>query len=74
MSLINELDEDEIWFIQKMITEHNGAGRLVETKLGIKGRTYNSQELINGKFQVHCVDGSKILCSPENLKLIGFID
>jgi len=70
----NELTEDDIHFIKNVIMESKGAGQLVETKSGKTGRTYNNENLINGKYQVHCTDGSKLLCSPENLTLKGFID
>jgi len=49
------------------------AGRLVETKTGLTGRTYNHEELINGKVRVYTGKG-KLLCDPNTLKLKGFID
>lgn len=54
--------------------ENKNAGRIVETKDGVLGRIYNNEALINGKYRVHCIDGKKLLCSPENLKLKGFVD
>jgi hypothetical protein len=63
-------------------------GNYVEyTIFGLRklGRTYNSEEPINGKTIVHLVDNNlhpilvdgkqvKRLVSPENLKVIGFAD
>jgi len=69
------LDEDEIWFLKKfMLQEEQGAGRLVQNKDGVMGRIYNKHDLVNGKYQVYLVDGTKKLCSPDNLTLKGFID
>ena len=53
------------------------AGYLVETKTGKKGRTYHKENKINKKTVVHLdVDGKdvKMLCDPESLKIIGFVD
>ena len=53
------------------------AGYLVETKTGKKGRTYHREKKINKKTVVHIdVDGKdvKMLCDPESLKIIGFVD
>ena len=57
-----------------MMNENRNRGQLVETKTGKLGRTYNHESLVNGKVQVHCTDGSKLLCNPDNLILKGFID
>ena len=48
-------------------------GYVVETKSG-KGKTYNSDKPINGKIPVTLDNGKKILCSPENISIIGFWD
>jgi hypothetical protein len=56
------------------------AGYLVETKTGQKGRTYHSRSLIKGKVPVYLeiekfiYSNKAILCIPETLKIIGFID
>ena len=53
------------------------AGYLVETKTGKKGRTYHREKKINKKTVVHIdVDGKdvKMLCDPNSLKIIGFVD
>ena len=50
------------------------AGYLVETKTGFTGRTFRSDELVNGKQLVYCDDGQKLLCTPETLTLLGYID
>jgi hypothetical protein len=53
------------------------AGYLVETKTGKSGRTYHREKKINKKTVVHIdVNGRdvKMLCDPESLKIIGYID
>lgn len=50
------------------------AGMLVETKTGLTGRTYSSEELVGGKVRVYTTTGAKMLCDPKTLKLKGFID
>jgi len=58
------------------------SGKLVQhLKTGKRGRTYNSNGLINKKIPVYFEDNKEfefsnkaVLCQPENLKLIGFID
>lgn len=52
---------------------NKNAGRLVETKTGLSGRTYNHEDLINGKIRVY-TDKGKLLCNPATLKLKGYID
>jgi hypothetical protein len=52
---------------------NKNAGQLVETKTGLVGRTYNHEDLINGKIRVY-TDKGKLLCDPTTLKLKGFID
>ena len=53
------------------------SGYLVETKNGQKGRTYHCENLINKKTIVH-IDkenkSMKILCEPDTLKILGFVD
>jgi hypothetical protein len=46
---------------------------VVETKSG-KGYTKHSDKPENGKIPVYLESGRKILCSPENVKIIGFKD
>lgn len=48
-------------------------GYLVETKTGLKGRTFHRDGLVNGKCVVHTANG-KLLCDPNTVKCIGFID
>jgi hypothetical protein len=53
------------------------SGYLVETKTGKQGRTYHRDNKVNGKVVVYIeVDGKevKILCIPETIKIIGFVD
>jgi len=49
------------------------AGRIVITKSGLIGRTYNHEDLINGKIRVYTSNG-KMLCTPNTLKIKGFVD
>lgn len=59
------------------------SGYLIETKGGIKGRTYHREGLVSceglvgKKMVVHIdVDGKdvKMLCDPKTVKIIGFVD
>jgi hypothetical protein len=51
------------------------SGYLVETKTGKKGRTYHREGLIKDKMIVHIEGEDKpLLCVPETVKIIGFID
>lgn len=63
----------EDWFIEKISNTTKGAGTLVETKLG-PGITKNEDSPINGKVPVYLNDGRKVLCSLQNIKIIGFYD
>lgn len=64
-------------------------GKIVLTKTEKVGRTYDSKGLINGKIPVYLCckfqeeqgrkvpieyDPVAILCSPETLQIVGFID
>jgi len=49
------------------------AGKIVETMFG-KGQTKNEDKPVGGKILIYLDNGKKILCSPKNLKLIGFWD
>lgn len=53
------------------------SGCMVETKTGVKGRTYHREGLVNKKMVVHIEsDGKevKMLCDPQTVKIIGYID
>lgn len=50
-----------------------GPGYLVETSQG-KGRTFHSDDLVEGKLPVYLETGKKILCSLDKVKQIGFVD
>jgi hypothetical protein len=55
------------------------SGYLVETKTGKQGRTYHRDKKVNGKVVVYVeVEGKqeplKMLCTPETVKIIGFVD
>lgn len=56
------------------MSRHERAGYYVKTKDGKTGFTIHKDGLINGKQPVYLGDGSKILCDPKNLKVIGFKD
>jgi hypothetical protein len=54
------------------------SGYKVKTKSGKEGRTYHRESKVNGKIVVH-VEGeaetqTKLLCNPESIEIIGFID
>ena len=69
-----ELTEWDIEQLNRMEQGNRNAGALVETKTGLLGRTYNNENLTNGKVRVHCTNGAKLLCDPKTLTLKGFID
>lgn len=56
------------------------SGYIVETKSGKKGRTFHNKGMINGKIPVYLerdkfkYESNAILCDPQTLKTIGFID
>lgn len=54
------------------------SGYKVKTKSGKEGRTYHREGLVNKKMVVH-IEGEvgknmKMLCDPNTVKIIGFID
>lgn len=52
------------------------AGYIVEEKSsGIRGITRHSDGRLNGRLIVHALQGGqRYVCSPEDLKVIGFVD
>lgn len=53
------------------------SGYLVETKTGKKGRTYHRDTKVNGKTVVYVEIDCKIikmLCDPETIKVVGYVD
>ena len=70
-----ELSNDDVWAAEKLFTANKKAGYLVETKAGATGRTYHSEEHVDGKVIVH-IEGQEMnmLCTPSKLKVTGFID
>jgi hypothetical protein len=53
------------------------SGYLVETKTGKQGRTYHRDNKVNGKIVVYIVVDEKevkMLCDPETVKIIGYVD
>ena len=68
-----EMTEWDVEQLKRIIHGNKNAGRIVETKTGLIGRTYNHEEMVNRKVIVHTEKG-KLLCSPDTLKMKGFID
>ena len=71
------LTEWDIEFLSRMSDGCGNSGYLVITKTGLAGRTFHRDNLVNGKQPVYIRGGGKelnMLCSPETLKVIGFID
>ena len=68
-----KIEENPLWDAEKYFGGNQNAGRMVQTKNGLIGRTFNNEEPINGKIRVYTEKG-KLLCSPETLILKGFID
>jgi hypothetical protein len=53
------------------------SGYLVETKTGKQGRTFHREGLVNKKMVVHIEEDGKtvkMLCDPNSVKIIGFVD
>lgn len=70
----DELTSWDLEYLERMMGRNKNAGYVVETQSGLRGRTWHDRELINGKVQVQLDNGQKMLCSPDKLKTIGFID
>ena len=68
-----ELTEWDVEQAERLLHGNKNAGYLVETKTGLKGRTYHNKELINGKAIVY-TEKCNFLCNPDTLKVIGYID
>lgn len=66
-------NDDEGWFIKRLLDNHKDSGRVVEVKSG-RGIIPNNAVPINGKMPMQMDDGRKLLCSQENIKLIGYYD
>jgi hypothetical protein len=67
------LTEWDVEQLKRLANGNQNAGRIVITKTGLIGRTYNRDPLINGKQPVY-TDKGKLLCDPGTLTLRGFID
>ena len=53
------------------------SGYLVKTKTGKEGRTYHRDNKLNNKVIVYVfINGKevKMLCDPETIEIIGFVD
>ena len=68
-----ELTEWDVEQLDRLCNGNKNAGYIVVTKTGLIGRTYHTEDEINGKVIVHTSKG-KLLCNPKTLKLNGFID
>ena len=66
-------EENPLWDAHIWGRENKNRGQIVQTKTGLIGRTYNHEDLVNGKVRVYTENG-KLLCSPDSLILKGFID
>ena len=51
----------------------SNSGYFVRSKKGVKGRTYHKDKMIDGRVMVY-TEECNLLCNPENLIIIGFID
>lgn len=72
---MNEEDKKEAADALKVaLTNKAGRGYLVVTATGKMGRTYHTDELVNGKQPVYLEGGGKLLCDPKKLTFKGFID
>ena len=63
----------DIEYLERMANGDKNAGRIVKTKTGKIGRTYNHEEFVNGKLVVH-VEGGKLLCDPSSIKVTGYVN
>jgi len=70
---MSELTEWDVEQIKRICDGDKTAGRLVLTKKGLLGRTFNHEDSVNDKTIVH-VPGGKLLCDPQTLTLKGYID
>jgi len=70
----NEEKQQITGVIKVALTNKVGRGCIVTTATGLTGRTYNKEDLVNGKVCVYLEDNKKMLCTPSKLKVIGFID
>jgi len=51
-----------------------GPGIVVKTKTGKRGTVYHADGLVGGKYPVYLDNGAKMLCAPEGLTQIGYVD
>ena len=58
----------------KIMCSKKKSGKIVETKKGLKGIIYNSDNTINDKVIVYLDSGVQMLCDPKTLKIIGYVD
>ena len=70
---MDELTEWDIEQIKRLCEPDKTSGRIVLTKSGLIGHTFNHEDPVNGKTIVH-VQGGKLLCQPGSLTLKGYID
>lgn len=50
------------------------SGYVVRLRSGKTGQTRHSDDAVNDKIPVYGFDGSKLLCDPEKLKIVGHYD
>jgi len=70
---MEELTAWDVEQLERLANGNQNAGRVVVTKSGLVGRTYNRDPLVNGKQPVY-TDSGKLLCNPATLILRGFVD
>ncbi len=66
-------DQENKFILPPKAMRDRNAGYAVKTKSG-NGRTYHHQGLVNGKVPVFLEDGTRMLCNPDNIECIGYID
>lgn len=79
MSEINE--EEEAWFLQRLtgVRLEKGpkmypSGKIVTHPVHGQGRTNDYDPHPGGKVPVYFEGGLKILCNPQTITVIGFVD
>lgn len=60
-------------FVEETAGSPKEAGAIVDTKFG-PGITKNSDRLVKGKVLVYLTDGRNVMCSKNNIKIVGFYD
>lgn len=50
------------------------SGKRVRTKKGLEGIVYNDSKIINNKVAVYLDDKIQMLCDPNTLTIIGYVN